>query len=206
MKRICQAVLLALLTACSTATTVTGQWQGDRTPAFKHLLIVGVSANSRMRRSFEIALGELIRARGTLATAAIQAGDGAATPTPDGVTAMARALDADGVLVTRLASRKVSARESESRIEVKTQQPVKLDGSPGLVELFSLEYNEYEDPGELSAKSTAVLESSLYDMRQDDRLAYVITTTAKFREDRDDVVDNVTRAIAAQLQRAGLIR
>lgn len=207
MNRTCQALLLALLTACSTATTVTGEWQGGRTStSFDHLLIVGISANSRMRRSFEIALADLVRARGGQATAAIQVGDGTTTPTPEGITAMARAIGADGVLVTRLAARKVSARESETRYGVKAQQPTRLGSGPGLVELFSLEYNEYEDPGELSARSTAILESSLYDMRQGDRLAYVVTTTAKFREDRDDVVANVTRAIAGQLQRVGLIR
>ncbi len=207
MKKFLQAMALVLLAACSTATSVRGNWQGEPVgAAFEHVLVVGVSANSRMRRSFELALSELIRKPGTQATAAVQAGEGAVAPSVETVTAMVRATGADGVLITRLVSRKVSAEETESRIGVKTQRPATLNGGPGLVELFSLDYNEYEDPGELTARSTVILETSLYDVRQDGRLVYTITTKSKFREDRDDVIANVTRAIAGKLRQDGLIR
>jgi hypothetical protein len=207
MKKACQATLLVLLAACSTGTSVTGAWQGERTrTAFSHVLVVGVAANSRIRRSFEVALSDLIRKGGTQATAAVQAGDGATAPTAENVAALVKSTGADAVLVTRLASRKIAAKESETRVGVKTQQPTNLNGGPGLVELFSLEYNEYEEPGELSAKSTVVVESSLYDTRQDGRLVYVVTTTAQYREDRDDVIANVTGAIAGQLRGEGLVR
>jgi hypothetical protein len=207
MKKAAQVMLLALLAACSTGTSVTGAWQGEKTrTTYDHVLVVGVSANSRVRRSFEVALSELLRKGGTKATAAVQAADGATVPTAENVAALARSTGADAVLVTRLAARKIAAKESETRVGVKTQQPTNLNGGAGLVELFSLEYNEYEEPGELTAKSTVVVESSLYDQRQDGRLVYVVTTTAQYREDRDDVIASVTGAIAGQLRREGLVR
>lgn len=45
-----------------------------------------------------------------------------------------------------------------------------------------------------------------YDLRRDDQLVYVVTTESKFREDRDDVIADITRAIARQLTQAGLVR
>ena len=208
MKKSCQILLLALLTACSTATTVKGEWQGKLpVAAFDHILVVGVSDNSRMGRSFEVALADLIRSPRTRATAAVEVTDAAAMPTAESITTTARAIGADGVLVTRLVSRRVSASESESRFGVKTERPTSLHGTPGLIELFSLKYSEYEDPGELTAKSTVLLESSLYDLRQDDRLVYAITTRSKFHEGgNDDIIANVTQAIAGQLRSEALIR
>jgi len=74
------------------------------------------------------------------------------------------------------------------------------------VELFSLEYQEYEEPGELRATSTAVVESSLYEADNSGRLIFTLTTTSEFREGRDDVIGDVAKAIATKLRREGLVR
>jgi len=206
MKRTCQVLLLMLLAGCSTTTTVRGDWQGEpQVPAFDHLLVLGVTPSTRVRRSFEVALAELLDSPRTRATAAIVAAGNADAPTAEGIRALAQAHGVDGVLVTRLVARKVAAHETASRMEVKVSRPTSLREGPGLIELFSQDYNEYEDPGEFTAQSTATTETSLYDLRRDDRLVYVVTTESKFQEDRDDIIADITRAIARQLGQAGLV-
>lgn len=196
-----------LLAACGASTSVTSQWREPKATGipFVHVLVVGISPDSRARRGFEQELSRLVNARGSRASASIVAGQATAPLTPESVAEMARSTGADAILITRIVNRKVALEEEEARVRVKTQQPGSLSGGPGLVELFSLSYNEYEEPGELSAKSTAVLESSLYEAGNGGRLVYSLTTTARFTEDRDDVIAAVASAIAGQLRRDGLI-
>lgn len=200
--------LVFVLAGCGARTSVTGAWQEGKPTgvAYRHVLVVGVTPNSRVRRSFELALADAVESGTTRATASIQTKESAPQLSPEIVNRMAQATGADAVLITRVVSRKVSASESESRVRVKTQQPSNLNGGTGLVELFSLEYHEYEEPGEMTAKSTAVLETSVYEATGTARLVYTLTVTSKFREDRDDVVGDVAKAIAGQLRREGLIR
>ncbi len=207
--RLLAGLLIILLAGCGTRTSVTGAWQDgkSRGNAYSHVLVVGVTPSSRARRSFELALAEAIAAGTTQASASIQATGGSAPQlSPEIVTQMVRDTGADAVLVTRLASRKVSVSESAGRVGVKTQQPTSLSGGTGLVDLFSLKYNEYEEPGEMTARSTAVVETSVYETSNSGRLIYMLTTTSEFKEGRDDVVGDVARAIAGQLRREGLIR
>lgn len=202
------ALLLAMLIGCGARTSVTGTWaeQNNALAPFNHVLVVGISPNSRLRRSFEEALTDLISTRGTKASASIRVGRATQPLTQDALTAMVRTSGADAVLVTRLASRRVALEESPSRVGVKTHRPSSLSDGPGLVELFSQTYSEYEEPGELTTRSKAVLESSLYRATDGGKLVYTLLTKAEFEEGKDDVVADVTSAIAGQLRRDGLIR
>ncbi len=201
-------LVLTGIAACGSGVSVTGAWQDEshRPVAFERVLVVGISPNSRLRRNFELALGDAITARGTKAFAAVQTAQWKPKLDREIVTSMVQATGADAVLVTRLASRKVTATETAARTGVKTRQPTNLHGGTGLVEFFSLEYQEYEEPAELSAQSTAIVETAVYDARDGGRLIYTVTTTASFRDDQDDVVDAVTGAIAGELRKAGLVR
>jgi hypothetical protein len=204
----CMAALLALLGACAAHTRVSSTWHEPRTARapFTHVLVVGVSPTSRMRRSFEQALVDLIAAGGTQASASIRVAGSKEPLTQDTVASMVKKAGADAVLVTRLASRKVALEEDPGRVGVKTQQPSSLGDVSGIVELFSTEYHEYEEPGALSARSTATLESSLYEANNGGRLVYSLVTRAEFEEGTDDVIAEVTTAMARQLRHDGLIR
>ncbi|MCC7258241.1 MAG: hypothetical protein IT486_07700 [Gammaproteobacteria bacterium] len=197
-----------VLAGCGTRTSVSGAWERDgaHPVPFGSVLVVGVSPNSRVRRSFELALVEAIATRDTKAFAAVQTAESQPELTRDIVASMVRSTGAEAVLVTRLASRKVAAAETAARTGVKARQPANLNGGVGLVELFSLEYHEYEEPGEFSAQATAIIETSVYDARNEGQILYTLTTTADYREDRDDVILDVTRAIAGKLRQEGLIR
>jgi tRNA-dihydrouridine synthase len=207
-KKTAALLVSALLTGCAAHTTVTGTWQEPRTvrAPFGNVLVVGVSPTSRQRRSFEQALVDLISKGSTKASASIKVAGSKQPLTPENLSAMVKTTGADAVLVTRLASRRVSLEEGESRMRVKTQQPSSLGDMSGIVDLFSTEYKEYEEPGALSARSTAVLTSSLFEAADGQRLVYAIETRAEFEEGKDDVIAQVTTAIAAQLRRDGLIR
>jgi hypothetical protein len=208
MSRIIATLLIALLAGCGTRTSVTSSWQEPVTTKvpFEHVLVVAVSPNSRLRRSFEQALTDLLTTRGTKASAAIVVGGAKKALDRDAVAEMVRSTGADAVLVTRLASRRVSLEEDPTRVGVKTERPASLSDGPGLVELFSQTYHEYEEPGEITARSKATLESSLYEAVDGGRLVYTLITKAEFEEGKDDVVADVTSAIARHLRRDGLIR
>lgn len=201
-------LVAGIVTGCGARTAVDGAWTEGlaRSVPFNHVLVVGISPNSRMRRSFEIALAEQLAARGGKATAAVQTAESRLQLTQEIIASMVTSTGADAVVVTRLANRKITAQETGSRVGVKTERPPTLNGGAGLVELFSLEYKEYEEPGELRATSTVVVETTVYEARDSGHLLYTLTTTSKFREERDDVIADVARAIAAQLRSEHLVR
>lgn len=199
---------VALLAGCGARTSVTSDWQEPRSPLvpFAHPLVIGVSPNSRLRRSFETALAEAIAIGPTRASAAIAIAGPSEPLTRETVSELIRTTGADSVLVTRLVSRRVALDEEPGRVGVKVQRPSSLADAPGLIDLFSQTYNEYEEPGELTARSRAVLVSELYEATGTGRLAYSITTTVEFTEGRDDFIGAVTSAISRQLRRDGLVR
>jgi hypothetical protein len=200
--------VLALLGGCGARTSITSRWEEPRPAAipFGHVLVVGVSENSRLRRSFEEALAVKLGTGGTRTTASVRAGNPTQTLDRDLVVAMVRSTGADAVLVTRLTSRKAKLEEGETRVGVKTSQVSSLSDGPGLIELFSQSYHEYEEPGELTARSRAILESTLYLAVDGGRLVYTLITKAEFEEGKDDVVGDVATAIARQLRSDGLVR
>lgn len=205
------AAVVALATGlagCGTQVGMSGGWSAtDRAGApFSDVLVVGISPNSRVRRSFELALADAIASDRVQAHASVQTPESQPQLTREIVASMVSATGADAVIVTRLISRKVAASESAGRTGVKTRQPTSLNGGVGLVELFSLQYNEYEEPGELSARSSAIIETTVYETRVRGDLVYALTTTAAFTENRDDVVGDVARAIARRLRQDGVIR
>ena len=118
---------------------------------------------------------------------------------------MVKATGADAVLITRLVSRKVALKETASRTGTKEQRP-NLSDADSVADVFRQEYNDYEEPGELVTRSNAIVETSLYDAAEGGRRLYTITTKAEFVEGRDDVIAEVTSAIARQLRRDGITR
>lgn len=203
------ALLAAVLLAgCGPTTSVTGAWEASPPAALPrgHILVVGVTPNARLRRSFELELARLVAARGAQATPAVRVGSPTAPVTAASVADMVKASGADTVLVTRLVGRRVGLEEAPGKVGVKTQVTASGEKSPGLVDFFRTNYEEVPEPGEISSRSRAVIETSVYEARDGGVLAYRITTTTEFDEERDDVVATVSDAIARQLRRAGLLR
>ncbi|MCK6371375.1 MAG: hypothetical protein L6Q83_08655 [Gammaproteobacteria bacterium] len=207
-RAVCLASVLVLLAGCGARTSVSGNWEEPRSKAvpFGHVLVVGVSPNVRTRRSFEEAMVADIASSTTRASAAIRLGSPTAPLTAETVAGMVRASGADAVLVTRVATRRVALAEEPGRVGMKTSRPSSLGDGPGLVELFSQTYHEYEEPGEITTRSKAELESSVYHAVDGGQLVYTLRTRIRFEEGKDDVIGEVANAIARQLRRDGVIR
>ncbi len=98
----CLLLALALLTGCA-STRVVNQWEmSDPGPAFRRLLVVGVSENASVRRTFEDEFVKALSARGVAAVASYtlipESGQ-----VPEGrLDAAVKASGADGVITSRI--------------------------------------------------------------------------------------------------------
>jgi hypothetical protein len=167
-------VALCAVAGCGTGTSATGEWREPRSAnaPYDHVLVVGVSPNSRVRRSFAKS-------------------------------------GADAVVVTRLLGRSVSSGITQERVDVKAGRTVTVIEQPGMTEVYAANYSLTREPGELVAKSKAIIEATLYDVADSGRAVYVVTVNTRFEEtDGDvlvDVTGNLADAIAAELRSNRLV-
>lgn len=209
---LCLPAVLTIM-GCGTGTSATGTWREPRSASapYGHVLVVGISPNSRVRRSFEHQLTEAISTGGTRATASIFVASemGAGALSPETVRAMVEKSGSDAVLVTRLLGRTVTSGMSQERVDVKAGRTVTVIESLGVTEVYAANYSLNKEPGELVAKSKAIIETSVYDVADNGRVVYVITTNTKFEEvDGDALVDitgNLADAIAGRLRSDRLV-
>ena len=95
-------LLLAGLAACASTAS---SWRSDYTgPAFKKVMVIGVSNDSAQRKSFEDALATALRARGVVAFPSYQALEDVGQIPIERVQKAIDANQADAVAVTRLKS------------------------------------------------------------------------------------------------------
>jgi hypothetical protein len=209
---LCSTAVLTIM-GCGTGTSATGTWREPRSAnaPYAHVLVVGVSPNSRVRRSFEHQLTDAISTGSTRASASVFVASeiGAGALSPQTVRAMVEKSGADAVLVTRLLGRTVTSGMSQERVDVKAGRTVTVIENPGVTEVYAANYSLTREPGELVAKSDAIIETSVYDVADNGRIVYVITTNTKFEEvDGDAIVDitgNMVDAIAARLRSDRLV-
>ena len=208
------ALALLAIAGCGTGTSATGEWRPPRSAnvPFSNVLVVGISANSRVRRSFEEQLVQYLSAGGTKASASILLGSamGSETLTRDAVLAMVKDTGADAVVVTKLIRRTVKAGETQETVDIKIGPQITVYEDAGLTEIFASNITMTEEPGQLTAKSKAALETSVYDVADKGRVVYKIATTSKFTEiNGDAIIDitgNIAEAVSKQLRSDHLVR
>lgn len=102
------AMVVIALAGCASgpSTTVTGQWKDKAAldQPFRHVLVVGVSADVNQRCPFERLLASRINEGTTTAIASCDATDKKAPLTRESIEAAVKAEQADGVLSTKLVS------------------------------------------------------------------------------------------------------
>ena len=206
---------LLSLAGCGTGTSATGEWKEPRSvnAPYSSVLVVGMAENSRVRRSFEEQLAAYLSAGGTKASASILVGSsllGSEALSKESVTAMVKSTGADAVVVTRLLKRTVKAGETRETVDVKLGPQVTVVEEPGLTEVFASNVTYTQVPGQLTAKSKAILETSLYDVADKGRVVYTIATESKFEEINGDAIIDITGdiadAISKQLRSNRLVR
>lgn len=196
------AATLSFAAGCSTPTKLSSTWhdQGAVRDPFTNLLVVGVSDDSGRRRRFEVLMVETLQGSGNRAAASIRAMPDGQPLNRDSVNEAVRATDAQGVIVTRLVSREVTAQEVAGRTGVKTRRKDEY-----AYDFFRYDYKEYEEPGYLLAKSTVTLSTDMY-KAGDGELVYSVETTIYEKETEFEIFDEASTAIVRRLRRDGLIR
>jgi hypothetical protein len=181
-------------------TSASGDWREPQTTnaPYDHVLVVGVTPSSRVRRSFEHQLSDAISTGSTKASASVFVASDirARDLSAETVKAMVEKSGADAVLVTRLLARTVTAGISQERVDVKPGETVTVIEEPGMTEIYAANYSLNLEPGELVAKSKATIESTLYDVADNGRIVYVINTNSKFEETDGDALVDITGDIA----------
>jgi hypothetical protein len=204
-------VLLALLLGgCMSATHVRSTWhepEGSRGPYGK-ILVIGVSDIAKRRRSFEESMIGDITSSQTRGWSSLRQMGASQPINRETLTPIVKALGADAVLVTRLVSRKVIPNETESRTEMQSRQqaPSDLNNPDNIARLFTYQYQEHEEPGELRARSQVIVDTQLYEANDGGKLVYSMTVDTTFTETEGDVMAEISTAIANRLRADNLIR
>jgi hypothetical protein len=183
-------LLAAALAAAASADEVTKTY---RDPTFhatvSNVLVVGVHSDSNVRGMFENSVVRALRAAGATGGDSSLARMGSAQEvTADTVTAAARRVGADAVLITRV-------------VDVQTQNP---DATTTFNDYFRA-YVEYQDPLPVTTTHTVRVRSDLYVLESETRV-WGVESTGFEKQNLLGVIDGISKAITAQLRTDGLVR
>ncbi|HEY7318540.1 MAG TPA: hypothetical protein VIE89_13270 [Candidatus Binatia bacterium] len=150
----------AVLTACAASTKIVNQWVSPDyiSPRFKKIMVIGVSKQPSIRRTFEDQFVNKLRATGVEAVPSYVyiPEDG---PVDEGrLQAALKQAGADAVIITRLV-----------RVEKKTQvSPGFYQPAPafGFYRGYSAAWVGYYEPPRVYQYDVYISETSLYDMNQ----------------------------------------
>ena len=196
------ALLAVTLAACSRPTSLQPTWHAAKGSVgpYAQVLVVGVTSNQNRRRQFEDLLAARLRENGNTAWASSREMAIDEALNRDTVAGAVRKTGASTVVVTRLVNQEVSVDEVGARTGVKTQRKTET-----AVDFFRYDYNEYEEPGYLVVKTTVTLTTDVYDAA-DGRLLYSLDSVTFDKETDNEILSELTTAIARQLRRDGLVK
>ena len=157
-------VCLFIITSCATSTTnLKNVWRdGDYSGKIKKVLVIGVIKRPAIQRFFEIEMAQQLEVRGIEAIAGnlVLPHDKAADK--DLIVSTLKELDADGVLIARLISRK----------NVEQYIPGDVYGGAyyappahyrGMHSYYSRSYGAVYSPGYMKRNEVVIVETNLYD-------------------------------------------
>ncbi len=194
-------LLAALLAACAQSTQVTSTWHGERSglPADR-VLVVSMSKDLNVRRSFEDMLVERLTSTGNTAWASSREMDTSATLDRETLTRVVQATGANLVMVTRLLDQRVQIAKTGEAAGVKVQRK---DQTP--LDFFRYDYEFFEDPQYLVPERTMTLSTDVFH-GENGALLYRIETVIPPLGSRLEISNEAAKAIAARARRDGLVR
>jgi hypothetical protein len=144
--------IVAMVVGCTTAKPV-AEWRDDSYQGgpFNNVLIIGVSGQEAIRRTFEKTFVNRLREEQVNAVAGFEATLGEARPTKDSIKAAIKEKNIDAVLVTHLIG------VDEKQIYHPPTYSGSVYGYYGFVRGYAY------DPGYVSQQKTVKLETNLYD-------------------------------------------
>jgi hypothetical protein len=209
------AVAIFLAAGCSNGIKATGAWKEPR-PAdapYQRVLVIGVSPESRMRRSFEEQMTDALNATGgTRVTASIFVGSemNTASLSKDTVIAMIGRIGADAVLVTRMVGHNVTQGETREEAILKIGPTITIEQEVGVTAVWVSDFSLTQVPGQIEANEDAMIESTVYDVGEKGRPVYQISIEDKFKNASADIIPDVAGDLAAviarELHRDGVVR
>jgi hypothetical protein len=212
-----RAVAALLLVAvgvagCATPVKVKGSWiEGAAQPqSFRKLLVVGLSPDYNIRCSFEWMLVPHLREGGAQASSSCSQMKPEEELSRAAIERLVASMGADGVLVTRLVASQSGAKESGSSDTRGSARYKPVDqafdntywGGYYGMPTVSVEFQTQKSI--LSLERTVVIESALFETKSA-KPVYMLRTTAKNQQSRDQLLGEISPQIASQLRSAGLI-
>ena len=194
-------LLAALLAACAQSTRVTSTWHGERNglPADR-VLVVSMSKDLNIRRSFEDMLVERLASTGNTSWASSREMDTSATLDRETLTRVVQVTGANLVMVTRLQDQRVQIAKTGEAAGVKVQRK---DQTP--LDFFRYDYEFFDDPQYLVPERTITLSTDVFH-GENGALLYRIETVIPPLESRLEISNEAAKAIAARARRDGLVR
>jgi len=127
----------------------------------------------------------------------------------ENVMAMAIETGADAVVVTRMLDYSAEHGKSKAEAHVKAGRQVEDIETENTTQVWVGNYSIQQTPGQPITKNNVILESTVYDVSDNGRSIYIISTDYKFKIDGNSYMENVTRdvanAIVKKVRQAGLI-
>lgn len=208
------ALLLALVGCGTTSSSSQGAWEQPRTHQgpYAVVLVVAVTQDSRVRRTYEQQLAATITSDGAKGVAAFKVGQetGNEATTRDNILALARVAGADAILITRVTNAGAKQGETEEQAQVELAPSMEVYQSSDMTAVISTPYTIKQEPGSPIIVANAALETLVYEPARDDRLVYRATTQASFDIGADESIEDdaadLANAVAKQLRGDGVIR
>ena len=169
------ACVAAMLSSCASSTQLTQSWAdpGASNRSFQKLVIVGVSANTTLRRSYEDAFVEALKLRSVPSTPSYTfTGEGPLDRAS--VNAKVKEMGADAVLVTRLVDQETVSQHYQPGYVSAGPPPAYHAGWHGY---YTLGYKRVAAPGYSAADKIYRLETCMFDTRNDNLLWSGLTQT-----------------------------
>lgn len=153
--------LAALVTACASSASITGTWRSPEssTTGYKKLLVVGITPNKMMRKSFENIFSETLREHGVSAVSSLTLVDDNSEVTRAQMLDLVAQSGADAVVITRVLSKSEKENANYATGSYQRYTVAESDSSSGVVmSTVGLV------PGEVTT-GKATLETLLFDAR-----------------------------------------
>ncbi len=189
------AVAIVVAVACAPQTEVVKLYEdpAHASNTYKRLLVVNISSNHSQQRQFENEIVLKLRREQVDAVPSYPHLDASKGLTQDDINRVGEEVEADGILVTHIASVDTSVERVEGREKIESTC---RGGDP--VDYFLYDHRVIREPDSVKVAHTVIVITSLYDARSRDRV-WTIQSTCFEKTNMSDTLSEEADAIVKQL-------
>lgn len=205
MRNIVRLGLILAVTTCVAACGASGSTRSTfdgpeySGPAFNKVLVIGVADSFNSRATFERSLAQELSGNGTTATAYYTLVDGQSAIEREAIEKLVDERGFDAVLITRVLNRDVTGSVKEGSSSAKK---TRRDG--GVAELFRYDYEELNEPAELSLELSVIISSEVFSAATKDRV-WAIESDISDSSSVGVLVLDAVEIVSRELRRDGLV-